>query len=118
MCKHIALLLKLCFLQSILLSFCNFIGSGIAQSSFLIFVCQLCQVCGKILYPGVPRIRQYHPKLILLTLPMYHLKQSLGYHLELHYCDDHTVPKHYCQTHTLHNVSQVSHIFVEVFHLY
>ena len=44
---------------------------------FFIFVCQLCQICGKLLCTGVPSICQYQPKLILLTLSMYHLKQSL-----------------------------------------
>ena len=53
---------------------------------------------------------KYQPKLILLILPIYHLQQSLKYHLELHYCYDHTVSKHYGQISPSHNVFQFDHI--------
>ena len=65
-----------------------------------IFICQVCQICGKLLCLDVPQIPQYQPKLILLTLSRYYLKKNLEYHLEQRYYDNYTVPKHFGQTHT------------------
>ena len=119
------LLLELCFQQSILSSF-FYVGQNVfaifsVREShnclfFLFLSVSFDKICGKLPCPGVQQMRQYQPKLILLTLPMYHLKQSLEYHLELHCFDDHTIPKHDGQARTSHNVSEVTHISVELSH--
>ena len=55
---------------------CDFFCLRITQLFFFISVYQLCQICGKLLYPGVSGICQCQPKLILMNLQLYHLKQS------------------------------------------